>query len=68
MDERPASLAAARPLSLSIEPSIIPPPPFEVHPEQVIEDNPKLVVIAAESDMSVEQMDNPDSVLDCQKE
>ena len=44
----------ARPLSLAIEPLTIHPPPPEVHPDQVIEDDPRPTVRAAESDVSIE--------------
>ena len=68
MDERPASPATARPTSPSIEPPTIPHPLSEVHPEQVIEDDPTPRVRVDESDGSVKQINNPDGVLDHQEE
>ena len=61
VDECPA---AVRPPSPSFEPPEVPPPPPKVHPEQVIEDDPEPAVRAAENNGNVEQIDNPDSVLD----
>ena len=68
VDEPSASLPTEVPTPLSIEASVVP-PPLEVHHEQVIEDD--TVVRVDESDGSgddVEQINNPDSVLDCQEE
>ena len=67
-DERPASPTAVRPAPSSAEPPAVPPPPPEIHPEQVIEDDPESVVRVEESDGSVEQINNTDSVLDHQEE
>ena len=51
---------------MAAEPPVIPPPPpppLKVHLEQVIEDDQEPMLRAAESDRSVEQIDNPDGVL-----
>ena len=66
-NERPTSPTVVRLASPFVEPQTIPPPLPEVHLEQVIEDDPKPVVKAAVSDGSVEQIDNPDGVLDHQE-
>ena len=63
-DERHVSPVVVRPPSPSTELPAIPSPLPEVHHEQLIEDDPMPVVRAAESDGSVEQIDNPDDVLD----
>ena len=67
-NERPASPTATRPPSSAFEPSTIPFPPHEVHPEHVIEGDQEPAVRVAESDGSVEQINNPDGVLDRQEE
>ena len=67
-DNHPASPTAVRPPSLSVEPPEIPLPPPEVLLEQVIEDESTLAIRSIESDWSVEQIDNPNGVLDCQEE
>ena len=68
-NERPAAPLVARPLSPVMEPLAIPPPPTpKVLPEQVIEGNQEPTARAAESDGGVEQIDNPDDVLDRQEE
>ena len=57
-----------RPPSPTSEPPTVPPPPsLEVVPEQVIEGDQELVARAAETDGSIEQIDNPDDVLDHQE-
>ena len=48
-------------------PAVPPPPPPEVFPEQVIEGNQEPVARAVDSDGSIEQIDNPDGVLDRQE-
>ena len=68
-DERPASPLAAGLAPPSADPPVIPPyPPPEVHLEHVIEDDPEPAVRIDESDRSVEQLDNPNGVLDHQDE
>ena len=67
MDDRPASPAAASLSSLVVEPQAIPPPHPEVHLEQVIKGDQEPTARVAESDERVEQIDNPDGVLDCQE-
>ena len=68
VDERATPPAATRPPSPAVEPSAIPPPPPEVLPGQVIEGDQEPMVRAAESDGSVEQIDNLDGFLDRQEE
>ena len=67
-DKRPISLPTAGPAPLPVEPLAIPRPLLEVHPEQVIEDDPVPAVRVDESDESVEQINNLDGVLDRQEE
>ena len=52
-DEHPVFNPAAGPAPPSTESHAIPLPPSEVHPEQVIEDDPEPAVIADENDKSV---------------
>ena len=66
IDEHPASPPAKGPAPLSTEPPKIPHPLPKVHHEKIIEDDS--VVRVDESDESVEQIDNPNSVLDSQEE
>ena len=54
-----------RPPSLVAEPKAV--PPYELFPEQVIEGDQEQMVRAAESEGSIEQIDNPDGVLDRQE-
>ena len=57
----------ARPPSLAVEPQVVPPPPLEALPKQVIEGDQEPVVKATESDGSIEQIDNLDGVLERMK-
>ena len=68
MDEHSASLAATGPTPPSAEPPTVPPPSPKVHPEQIIEDDPKSAVRVEESVGSIGQIDNPDGVLDRHEE
>ena len=69
MDERHASPATVRPPSPFTKPLTIPLPLHpKVHLKQFIEDDEEPTVRAGESNESVEQIDNPDSVLDRQEE
>ena len=54
--------------SLAAKPPAIPPLPLEVLPNQVIEGDQEPATRATKSDGSVEQIDNPDDVLDRQEE
>ena len=67
-DEHPASPPTVGPAPPSAEPLEIPPPLPKVHHEQVIENDLVLAVRVDESDGSVEQINNPDVVLDRQEE
>ena len=56
-----------RPPSPAVGPQAVPLHPPKALPEQVIEGNQEPVVRTVESDRSIEQIDNPDGVLDCQE-
>ena len=62
-NQPPVDKCPTRPPSPVTEPPVIPPPP-----EQVIGGDQEPVARAAESDGSVEQIDNPDDVLNRQEE
>ena len=55
------------PASPADEVQEVPPPPPEDLPEQVIEGDQEPVVRAMESDRSIEQIDNPDGIVDRQE-
>ena len=52
------------PPHLAVELQEVPPPPNEGLPVQVIEGHLEPAIRAAESDRSIEQIDNPNGVLD----
>ena len=66
-DQLPADERSVRPPSPFTELQEVPHPPSECLPEQVIKGDQEPAIRAAESDESIEQIDNPKGVLDRQE-